>query len=414
MNFHTKAEPWEYALDVSIKWDKAEKKLDYYLELLDKNVATYALSRGYFLNVVKHKTFLEYFLKQHVSKPPQCKMKCFLMLVVGQLWEYFREGRTHDHLIPLINGWVERSKRLFSTYESRFVNAILRRALPFFQTADTLPLSIRYSTPEFLIQRYRNYYGEEALRDYLKWNEERVTVYIRTNEPDAHLKETPWPNFYTIDDAKNWPNILTKIQAGKAYIQDPMTRIPIELLQIEPGMAVLDLCAAPGGKTLQIAQALDGTGCMVAIDLPEHMKRLQANTRHYRNVHLLCKNVLDLSQKDFEQQQLPKTFDRVLIDVPCSNIGVVRRKPDVLYRLKFDDFDYLPKLQLDLIKSAGNFVKKGGLLVYSTCSIDPEENQGVIEQFLKLNNDFQLLKSHVSLPWVDHHDGGGAFCLKKR
>lgn len=414
MNFHTKAEPWEYALDVLIKWDKAEKKLNYYLELLDKNVATYALSRGYFLNVVKHKTFLEYFLKQHVSKPPQCKMKCFLMLVVGQLWEYFREGRIHDHLIPLINGWVERSKRLFNSYESRFVNAILRRTLPFFQTADTLPLSIRYSTPEFLIQRYRNYYGEEALRDYLKWNEERVTVYIRTNEPDAHLKETPWPNFYTIDDAKNWPYILTKIQAGKAYIQDPMTRIPIELLQIEPGMAVLDLCAAPGGKTLQIAQALDGTGCVVAIDLPEHMKRLQANTRHYRNVHLLCKNVLDLSQKDFEQQQFPKTFDRVLIDVPCSNTGVVRRKPDVLYRLKFDDFDYLPKLQLDLIKSAGNFVKKGGLLVYSTCSIDPEENQGVIEQFLKLNNDLQLLKSYVSLPWVDHHDGGGAFCLKKR
>ena len=414
MNFHAKTEPWECALDVLMKWDKAEKKLEYYLELLDKNVATYALSRGYFLNVVKHKTFLEYFLKQYVSKPPQCKMKCFLMLVVGQLWECFHNEKNNTPLIPLMNGWVERSKRLFSPSECRFVNAVLRKTLPFFQTVDTLPLSIRYSTPEFLIQRYRSYYGEEALSAYLKWNEERVTVYIRTNEPDAHLKGTPWPNFYTVDDAKNWPCILAKIQTGEAYIQDPMTRIPIDLLQIEPGMSVLDLCAAPGGKTLQIAQVLNETGCVVAVDLPEHMKRLRANTQRYKHVHLLGKNVLELSRKDFEQQQLPKTFDRVLIDVPCSNTGVIRRKPDVLYRLKPEDFDYLPKLQLALLKNAGNFVPKGGLLVYSTCSIDPEENQGVVEQFLKQNNDFYLINSHISLPWIDHHDGGGAFCLKKR
>lgn len=414
MKFRMGIEPWQNTLAVLEEWDKADKKLDYYLELLDKATPTYALSRGYFLNVVKHKILLETFLKQHVSKPPQREMKNFLMLVVGQLWELFREKGVSDALIPLINGWVERSKRLFSSRECNFVNAILRKALPFFQSANTLPLPVRYSTPEFLLQRYRKYYGEEALLNYLRWNEGHIVVYIRTYTPNKHLKETPWSDFYTLDDAENWSYILPLIREGKAYVQDPMTRVPVELLQLKSGMSALDLCAAPGGKTLQIAQILNGSGYVVAVDLPEHMKRLRANTQRYPQVHLLEKNILELSDEDFEPQQLPTTYDRVLIDVPCSNTGVVRRKPDVLYRLTPKDFDYLPKLQLALLKNAGNFVKSGGLLVYSTCSIDPEENRRVVEQFLKQNNDFLLIDFHISLPWIDQHDGGGAFCLKKR
>lgn len=413
MKFQKKAELWQNVLAVLVEWDKADKKLDYYFEHLDKDKQTYALSRSYFLNVVKHKIFLEYFLKQYISKPPQRKMKCFLMLVVGQLWECFCEKGSNEALIPLINGWVDRSKLLFSPQECRFVNAILRKALSFFQTADTLPLTIRYDMPEFLLQRYLAYYGEAALLEYLKWNEGRITVYVRMhNCSDERLKKTPWPDFYILD-AENWSYIFPLVMEKRAYIQDPMTRIPIELLQIKPGMSVLDLCAAPGGKTLQMVQSLNGTGHVVAVDLPEHMKRLESNMQGFPQVHLLGKDILKLSDKDFEQQQLPTIYDRVLIDVPCSNTGVVRRKPDVLYRLTPKDFDYLPKLQLGLLKNAGNFVKPGGLLVYSTCSIDPEENQGVVEQFLKGNNDFQLVDSHVSLPWIDQHDGGGAFCLRK-
>lgn len=413
MKFHTNREPWENTLEVLVKWDKAEKKLDYYLELLDKNTPSYVRSRSHFLDVVKHKILLEDFIKQFTAKPPQRRMKCFLMLVVGQLWRYFREGKTDIQCIPLINGWVERSKRLFSQNESRFVNAILRKTSSFFQTIDTLPWSIRYSTPKFLLQRYLSYYDKETVLSYLKWNEGRITVYVRTNAHHRSLKRTAWPNFYILDNPENWQHIFPMIRSGEAYIQDPMTRIPIELLQVKPHMSVLDLCAAPGGKTLQLLQALNETGCVVAVDLPEHMKRLRENTKHFHQIHLLEKNILDLSIEDFNKQTLPTLYDRVLIDVPCSNTGVVRRKPDVLYRLTSKDFDYLPKLQLALLKNARNFVKPEGLLVYSTCSIDPEENQGVIEQFLQQNTDFQIVKSHISLPWIDQHDGGGAFCLKK-
>ena len=414
MKYHSNEDPWINALNVLIKWSDTKEKLSYYLELLDKNKSTYALSRSYFLNVVKHKIFLEYFIKCFIAKPPQRKMRCFLMLVVGQLWKYFRDGKTSDTFIPLVNGWVERSKRLFSQGESRFVNAVLRKTLPFFQSANILPLSIRYSTPEFLLQRYRSYYGEKALLDYLKWNDKHIVVYIRSNSPNKYLKETSWPNFYTLDSAENWQLILPLICEGKAYVQDPMTRVPIELLQVESGMSVLDLCAAPGGKTLQIAQALNNTGCVVAVDLPGHLKRLKENIRYCPQVHLLGKNILELTYENFKQQQLPTLYDRVLIDVPCSNTGVVRRKPDVLYRLNPADFDYLPKLQLELLKIAEKFVKPGGLLVYSTCSIDPEENQGVIERFLEQSSNFRLINSRISLPWIDQHDGGGAFCLRKQ
>ena len=250
------------------------------------------------------------------------------------------------------------------------------------------------------------------MQQYLKWNQTPSRVYIRTLRPFEGLVPSQWPQFYCVRDASTWPKVFEQVQKGHAYIQDPMTRIPIEQLELREELRVLDLCAAPGGKTIQIAQILKQTGCIVSVDLPEHMKRFLENIRTYPQVQWLAKDVLDLTQSDFEVKRLPVVYDRVLIDVPCSNTGVIQRKPDVVHRLTSKDFSFLPEFQFKLLKQASTFVKHQGLLVYSTCSIDPEENERLIAKFLKENPNFSLQKSQISLPWEVQHDGGASFCLR--
>lgn len=413
MKMLSSKEPWQKALMLLTQLECARKKLGTYLESFAQDGA-YAVCRAYVLNVVKHRRLLEYFLETHTKKLPKRELKCFLLLVVGQMWRKFLDkDLTKDNIPPLVNGWIERAKVLFIKDECRFINAILRKVLPFFEGADALPLQIRYNMPTFFIERYKRYYGEANLQKYLQWNESFSKVYVRTHEKISGLKPTVWKDFYELTEDVCWQEVLTVLKTGKLYVQDPMTRIPVEQLDVQLGGNVLDLCAAPGGKTVQIAQKLKQTGCIVSVDLPNHMKRLEENTKFYPQVRLIGKDILALQKEDFRENNLPECFDRVLIDVPCSNTGVARRKPDVLNRLKSEDFNVLPKIQFELLCKASIFVKKNGLLVYSTCSIDPEENDGVVKAFLKQHEDFSLLSSHVSLPWEDNHDGGGAFCMKK-
>ncbi|MFQ6722787.1 MAG: RsmB/NOP family class I SAM-dependent RNA methyltransferase [Opitutales bacterium] len=405
-------EPWQQALQVLIKLEHADKKLNEYLKAFEKKGNNYAACRAYSLNVVKHKYLLNYFLEKNLRKATKPFLKAFLRLVAGDLWQRHLENRL-ETMAPLINGWVERSKVVFSKSEVKFVNAVLRKLPSFFAEAQNLPLSIRYNMPNWLIERYQAFYGEANTQQYLEWNQTPARVYVRTLQPFEGLIPSQWPQFYCVKDTNIWPKVFKQVQQGRAYIQDPMTRIPIEQLELREGVRVLDLCAAPGGKTIQIAQILKQTGCIVSVDLSEHMKRFLENIRTYPQVHWLAKDILELTKSDFEGQKLPVVYDCVLIDVPCSNTGVIQRKPDVIHRLTPKDFSFLPELQLKLLTQASTFVKPQGLLVYSTCSIDPEENERLIASFLKKNPNFSLQKSQISLPWEVQHDGGASFCLRR-
>ena len=405
-------QPWQQALQVLIQLEHADKKLSDYLKLFEKRGNNYAACRAYVLNVVKHKYLLNYFLEKNLHKKPKLLLKAFLSLVAGDLWQRQLDNRLKA-MIPLMNGWIERSKIIFSKPEVKCINAVLRKLPSFFTEIKDLPLSIRYNMPDWLIDRFCGFYGEANVQRYLEWNHALSRVYVRTLQPFEGLIPSQWQQFYYVENAEIWPEVFKQVQQGNAYIQDPMTRIPIEQLQLKEGLSVLDLCAAPGGKTIQIAQILKETGCVVAVDLPDHMKRFLENIRTYPHIQWLAKDVLELTKSDFEAKGLPMMYDRVLIDVPCSNTGVIQRKPDVVHRLKSQDFSFLPKLQLKLLKQASTFVKPKGLLVYSTCSIDPEENEQIITSFLKENSNFSLQKSQISLPWEVQHDGGASFCLMR-
>ena len=210
------------------------------------------------------------------------------------------------------------------------------------------------------------------------------------------------------------------------YLQDPGTRLAVELLGVQPGEDVLDVCAAPGGKSLQLADLLrraagGGTasaGRVVALDLPgPRIERLKENLAraHGVDVALVQCDLLRGAGPELKEHRLPLLFPAVLLDVPCSNTGVMRHRVDVKWRLQEGDFRKHARQQLELLHAAARLVAPGGRLVYSTCSLDPEENEGVVREFFnsRAGSPFKLEQSLLSRPWETGHDGAGAFLLRR-
>lgn len=375
----------------------------------------YASARIACLNVEKNREVVAYYLSQCLRKKPKTLLRNFFYWALSSLWQDYREGSlSAEKFAPVVNAWVERSKSLFSKPEVRFINAVLRPCFQRFCEINTLNDSIRFSTPVWLIRRWEGIYGKTAVGKLLEWNASRIQNYLRIDRDDLpFLQKTPWQYFFAYR-YEDWPKVRALVQSREGYIQDPMTRYPVELLQVEKGQQVLDLCASPGGKTVNIAQRLQGEGFIVAVDLERRIQRLKSNLQDYKNVKVLGQDVLQLMPEFLRKEQCPDTFDRILLDVPCSNTGVLRRRPDVKWRLTEKDFEDLPALQCQLLTQAVRFLRPNGRLVYSTCSIEPEENQLLIETFLKGNKAFRLVDSHMCLPWIDGHDGGGTFVLMRK
>src|SRR5699024_1776149 len=178
---------------------------------------------------------------------------------------------------------------------------------------------------------------------------------------------------------------------------DETSMLVAPILQIEKSNQVLDACAAPGGKTTHIATYLSAAagGKVVALDLHQH--KVQLIKENARRLHLT--QVVDSRRLDARQVAAlfsPATFDRILVDAPCSGLGLMRRKPDIRYTKQPDDFKRLAALQLEILTSIAPTLKVGGRLVYSTCTIFPEENQQVVKEFLRQHPEFELLPVPVS------------------
>ena len=188
---------------------------------------------------------------------------------------------------------------------------------------------------------------------------------------------------------------LAPLQEGYCQVQDESSMLVAHVVDPQPGELVLDVCSAPGGKTTHMAALMENRGRIVACDIYDH--KLQ---RVMENAARLGINIIDPMLMDAREihQDFPQQADRVLVDAPCSGLGVLRRKPDSRWRKTQQLLKELPKLQLEILKSAAACVKPGGILVYSTCTIAREENQAVVEKFLKDNAEFQLEHTGSRLP----------------
>ena len=298
------------------------------------------------------------------------------------------------------------------------VNGMLRNAArrrdEWEAEAGKLPLAVRYSTPAWLVRRWLREFGEAETRAMLEWNSLTPPVYARLNplNPPAFIPEA-WealpqlPGWYRLHGSLP----LEELRAGQLYITDPSTRYCVRLLAPQPGERVLDACAAPGGKSAAMLAATGGNLHLLATDVEEfRLKPLRENLLRAGGQDV------QVARHDWTQpcpQEWMGAFDAVLLDVPCSNSGVLQRRVDARWRLSEDEFARLSALQLLILEQACVALHAGGRLVYSTCSIDREEDRAVVEAFLARHKEFSLVEDYLALPHREQADGAYAALLQK-
>ncbi|MBQ8808396.1 MAG: 16S rRNA (cytosine(967)-C(5))-methyltransferase RsmB [Clostridia bacterium] len=308
-----------------------------------------------------------------------------------------------------VNECVRLSRRYGHSASAGFVNAILRKCAA---TGDFLPkdkksdeyISIKYSMPMWLVKMWREQGYEEDF--FAAMNEEPpVTVRLNTIKVSMlspeYVKTDASPYSYNYMGGGSVEN-TELFKNGSIAVQDGASQKAVMALDIKEGMKVLDLCSAPGGKTAFIAQLLKNTGSVTSCDIHAHKIELIQNNLNRLGITntTVCQNDATIIRDDFKD-----CFDRVLADVPCSGLGVLRRKPDIKWSKELPDGISLAKIQRSILENAALYVKKGGKLVYSTCTVNKTENEDNTQWFLENHSNFKLIEEKQLLPHKDKTDG---------
>ncbi|MCG3401375.1 16S rRNA (cytosine(967)-C(5))-methyltransferase RsmB [Staphylococcus massiliensis] len=342
---------------------------------------------------------LDYFLKPHVNTRIKRWVRQLLWM---SIYQYVYLNKIPNHAI--INEAVEIAKARGGRHQGNVVNAILRSLMnhelaSFDEIKDPKKrISIEYSIPLWIIEHWTTHHGLDQTRDIAKAMLQSAPQTVRVNETritPSEAKAQLETEGYQVETCDELPEclhvsgkpIMTSglFKAGKVSIQDKSSMFVANVLQSKTGDAILDTCSAPGGKACHIGEKLNQTGHVLASDVHAHkMKLIEHNVKK-----LGLKNI-EAIQHD-ATQPYNQTFDKILVDAPCSGLGVMRHKPEIKYRETKDSVLSLVDIQLDILTNASKHLKPGGTLVYSTCTIEQMENENVIYTFLKQNPEFEFL-----------------------
>jgi 16S rRNA (cytosine967-C5)-methyltransferase len=418
---------WVAAAGIVARWLDRRERVDGLMEGLPASCAGTERARcqNLVFGVMRHAGRIEAALDLIIAHPPRFATRAVLYLAGFELIEAAAEPADSGRAARIVHHAVEQAKARTSPAEARLVNAVARKLAaalaPRTPPADSPAeaLAEYYSHPLWLVRRWLGQFGASATRSLLQWNQQPAPVYARWRDeaapPPSFLKATSWPAFYEIPSG-HWAEVEALLRGGQVYVQDPATRLPVSLLAPQAGETILDACAAPGGKGLLIADTM-ASGRLIALDLPgERIKRLVENLAQVRGVEatVVPGDIRRGAARSLGAVGLPAAYAGVLLDVPCTNTGVMRHRVDVKWRLQAGDFRQHAEQQLALLVAAARLVAAGGRLVYSTCSIDREENQEVVDAFLHgAGAGFRLEAQRISYPWETGHDGGGAFLLRR-
>lgn len=338
------------------------------------------------------------------------------------LYQMFWLDRIPDH--AAVNETVALARKFRCPAAAGFLNAVLR-AFARQKDATRLYLSelkqkqpaLGYSHPAWLVERWAARWTEAEVRAFLDWNNTPPPLYARLNTlkwtaedlqarwRQEGVKFEPFPLdglpknlvFLLIDHPPL--SSLASFNTGGFYVQDPSTLLAPIALEPLPGHHILDACAAPGGKTSFLAQLAANQAFITAWDTsPDRLRRLQENLQRL--------GVAGVTVAAADWSAAPRArFDRILLDVPCSNTGVVRRRVELRWRLQPQEIQRLAREQRQLLNQAARMLRPGGRLVYSTCSVEPEENEAVVQAFLWENPGWKCLRQRTLLPFTDGVDG---------
>lgn len=319
--------------------------------------------------------------------------------------------------VPASAAVNEAVKLVKNSKESRnagFVNAVLRNVLrsdKLLPEGDTVyELSIRYSCPQRIIESFISDYGINDTLELLSESLKPVSITVKVNTLKTDVEDferkiaseterTDIPNALILKKGINISeNKLFK--NGEFYVQDIAAQKVVEILSPKSGDRMLDMCAAPGGKSFAAAILMKNIGEIISCDIYEHKCGLIKSSAERLGIKIIKPMLCDAT----EFNDSLGLFDCILCDVPCSGLGIIRRKPEIKYK-DFSEFEHLPNIQYKILQNAVKYLKPKGRIMYSTCTLRKAENEFVTEKFLLNNKDFSLVYKHTFLPHIDKTDG---------
>ena len=371
----------------------------YELEQVDRSFASEILY-GTLRNKLKIDYMIDRFSKTPVERMSPWARSCIRTAV----YEIFYMDRVPD--FAAVNEAVEIAKakdRKAASFVNGVLRGILRNKEAFNEIEFKEPvkrMAVQYSHPEWFIKKYISQYGEDFLCSWMDKNNtpSEMTIRVNTLKTDTAsvvkslkeknvgvragvLPETLILNGYgMIEKSEEYAD-------GLITIQDESSMLASRVLCPSPGSKVLDMCSAPGGKATHMAQLMENKGEIRAYDLYPHKIKLIRENAHRLGIHIISAETGDAAKHNIE---LEDYADFVLLDAPCSGLGLMRKKPEIRWRISEEDIASLKKVQSAILQNVSSYLKHGGHMVYSTCTITREENEEVLENFLKNNDEFYI------------------------
>lgn len=351
---------------------------------------------------IQRKLTLDYFLSAFVKREIDSWVRMLLRMSVYQM-EYLDRVPAHAIIHEAVEIAKQRGHKGIASLVNGVLRNIQRKGVP--KTSDisnkTERLVVETSHPKWLVERWISQYGFEVTKAMCEANTEKKPMMIRVQplkisrtEAMEELKGagfTVHPSIFSDQGIViEQGNIINSrlFKEGFITIQDESSMLATEMLHVQPGMHVLDACSAPGGKVTHIAEVMEDKGSIDAYDLHKNKLKLIKNKAAELNL-----SIIDAKQGDARKLHSVEekgSYDRIMIDAPCSGLGVVRGKPDIKYSKSVEDINRLAIIQLDILNSVAPLLKEDGLLIYCTCTVDKAENEQVVQNFLANHSEFEI------------------------
>ena len=417
-----------YLTLIDVESRKAYSNLALNHQIIINKPSSQAFVREIVYGVLEHKLTIDYYLDQLVRNGIENLKAAELTILRMGVYQLRYMNSVPEY--AAVNESVVLAKK-YCRGKAGFINGVLREylnrkmqlRLPDRGEDEVRYLSVKYSYSPWIIELWLEHYDMEFVERLLEAGNETAPLTVRLNWLKVMKKDlidSLQKKGFEVSEGNLCQNALNEkgtglldsemYKLGMFTPQDESSMLVAEKLDPQQGETIMDVCAAPGGKTTAIAERMNNTGRIIASDI--YRRKLDLIDKDARRLGILNIETRSWDATRVDSSMVQKA-DRVLVDAPCSGLGVIRRKPEIKYKEYNDDMELLPKKQLAILSASSAYVKPGGVLLYSTCTINPRENEQVVDTFLRKNLSFRQVERKLLLPDVDKTDGF-FICLMKK
>lgn len=405
---------------VDVESKRAYSNLAINHQIIINKPNSHSFVRELVYGVLENKLLLDHYIDQLVKngigslKTPELNIIRMGIYQLGYM-DSVPEYAAVNESVVLAKKYCRSKSGLVNGVLREYLNKKLQLSLPDRSEDEVKYLSVKYSYAPWIVELWLEYYSTDFVESLLAAGNETPPMTVRLNwlrVMKRDLINKLREKNYEVDEGKLCQNALNikgsrilstdMYKLGMFTPQDESSMLVAEKLDPKHGETVMDVCAAPGGKTTAIAERMNNTGRIIASDI--YRRKLDLIDKEAKRLGIINIETRSWDATRVDSSMLQKA-DRVLVDAPCSGLGVVRRKPEIKYKELTEEMELLPKKQLAILSASSGYVKPGGRLVYSTCTVNPKENERVVEAFLKKNPAFEKIERTLLLPNVNGTDG---------